>query len=566
MFDDARTLPDGAALEADLCIIGAGAAGVTIARELAGGPLRVLVLESGGRKPHGDTQRLCEGEVTGIPYVPLSVSRLRAFGGTTHHWGAVCRPFESWDFERADHIPHSGWPIGRSDLDGFYERAGDVCQLRGFDQLTQSERPRDFPNALTSVVEPHLVERIPGARRRFAKNYGREIERAENVVVLLHANVQELEADEHGRTVVAVRGTTLEHNRFRVSARAFVLAAGGIENARLLLLSRSRRPAGLGNGHGLVGRFFLEHPRFVGGVVVPMDDTLSPRAFEWKRIRGATIQTYLRLTPEVRRREGIGEALLRIEPVYVTSLTRLRTAPAVGSVRTLAKSAARGRLPANPIRHLRNVARDLTTWQRAVLPGAPVPIPRPSVVQMALRSERAAFAAHLPELTGDVATFAYWKAGGALPIDHLAVTVILVPAPNPDSRVTLAEKLDPLGQPQARLDWRLGALDRHTARRTLESFASELGRQGAGRLKILLDAGGDDWPDDLHGGYHHMGTTRMSDSPRTGVVDGTCRVHGIGNLFVTGSSTFTTAGSGTPTLALVALALRVTDELKRVLQ
>ena len=117
----------------------------------------------------------------------------------------------------------------------------------------------------------------------------------------------------------------------------------------------------------------------------------------------------------------------------------------------------------------------------------------------------------------------------------------------------------------SRLAGSLSADDLHGARRTLELFANEMGRTGVGRVKLLLRPDDSAWPEDLHGGFHHMGTTRMSDDPRHGVVDASCRVHGLSNLYVAGSSTFANAGSGTPTLALVALSLRLTEHLTRTL-
>ncbi|HEX6630788.1 MAG TPA: GMC oxidoreductase [Gemmatimonadaceae bacterium] len=559
MFVDARSLPDGTRLETDLCIVGAGAAGITLAREFVGGPLRVLLLESGGMTLDADTQRLAEGEVTGLPYFPLIGARLRAFGGTTNHWGAVCRPFEEWDFDGDEGIAASTWPIRLADLRPYYPRAGEVCGLAGFDDLARPASAA-LPGGLDGAFEPHLVERIPTARRRFAVNYRDEIARARNVTVCLHANVLEIEADEAARQATSVQVATLSHNRFTVAARAFVLAAGGIENARLLLLSRSRRPAGLGNDHDLVGRYFLEHPRFVAGIVLPDNRALPARLFEWRRVRRAVMQTYLRLTPAVRRREGIGQVLVRLEPVYSYG-SDIQHAPAVLSLRSLVRSP----VPDDDVaRDLATVFQDLTTWQRATIPGAPVPVPRPEVVRQALRSSRTV-KAHLPELAGAIPTFAYWKLGGSRPVERMRVTTIVIPVPNADSRVLLGTERDALDQPRARLDWRLGARDHRSARRTMEILAAELGRAGAGRLKLLLDRDEQAWPEDLHGGYHHMGTTRMSDDPRTGVVDRRCRVHGVTNLFVAGSSTFPTAGSGTPTLALVALALRLADDLHHTL-
>ena len=98
----------------------------------------------------------------------------------------------------------------------------------------------------------------------------------------------------------------------------------------------------------------------------------------------------------------------------------------------------------------------------------------------------------------------------------------------------------------------------------MEIVGAEFGRAGLGRVQILFEEEGSDWPADLAGGFHHMGTTRMSDDPKQGVVDRDCRVHGMSNLYVAGSSVFTTGGSSNPTMFIVALALRLADHLWEV--
>ena len=142
------------------------------------------------------------------------------------------------------------------------------------------------------------------------------------------------------------------------------------------------------------------------------------------------------------------------------------------------------------------------------------------------------------------------------------MTTRIEQAPNPDSRVVLVRERDELGMQRVALDWRLSDVDRRNVRRTLELLGAEIGAAGIGRLQILHSADETSWPEDLDGGQHHMGTTRMSDDPKQGVVDSDCRVHGMSNLFVAGSSVFPTPGGATPTLLLVALALRLADHLK----
>ena len=166
-----------------------------------------------------------------------------------------------------------------------------------------------------------------------------------------------------------------------------------------------------------------------------------------------------------------------------------------------------------------------------------------------------------PLLLGDIATFGYRDVLGGLPSKGADLVTRLDPLPDPESRVTLGSERDPLGMRRSELHWALSPLDKWSAIRTLEILGEELGQAGVGRVRVGLDED-DDWPADLAGGWHHMGTTRMSTDPRQGVVDPDCRVHGMEDLYIAGSSVFPTAGSGTPTMTIVALALRLADHLK----
>ena len=137
--------------------------------------------------------------------------------------------------------------------------------------------------------------------------------------------------------------------------------------------------------------------------------------------------------------------------------------------------------------------------------------------------------------------------------------------PNPQSRVTLAHERDALGNPQARLKWQLSAMDSDTIRRSMKLIGRELGKHHLGRAQIVIDED-DPWPLRTSGAHHHMGATRMHPDRRKGVVDADCRVHGVSNLFIAGSSVFPTVGFANPTFTIVALALRLADHLKGLMK
>ena len=564
MLADARSVPADTALETDICIIGAGAAGIALALRLKDSAVRVVLLESGGEELEADTQALYKGPVTGLPYFPLDAARLRFYGGSTNHWGGVCRPFDDVDFEPRPWIPGSGWPIRRADVAPYYDRAQEICRVAtgDWDLETWVERDRFTPFPFDEErIATRVAQIVAKTRRSFADAHGAEIEEMANVTVLLGANVTALEVDDAGTSIEQVAVSTLDGHHFSVTAKTFVLAAGGIENPRLLLASNTRLPEGIGNQNDLVGRYFLEHPRFDAGVLLPFDGRGGSSLFYNDHdVDGKRIECYLALTRELQRKEELGEVQIRIEPVYAGSFERALESDEADSFRELT-SAIADRDIGDVGENLRTVASDMMTWQNFVVAGAPVPVPYPEVVGEVLDASAGELQARLPDFLGDTAAVAYRAMAPAALVESVRLVSRIEPIPNPDSRVKLTSERDALGMPQAELDWRLTRFDRRSARRTLEILAAEVGRAGIGRVKVIVQDDDSPWPDDLAGGWHLIGTTRMSDDPKQGVVDRDLRVHGIENLYVTGSSVFPTSGSGTPTLTLVALTLRLGDHL-----
>jgi choline dehydrogenase-like flavoprotein len=562
VFAEARRVPDDTAIQAEVCVIGAGAAGITLAKHFSRRRARVVVLESGGLELEGDTQQLYDGENAGLPYFSLLSSRLRYFGGTTGHWGGTCRPMEPADFEPREGVPRSGWPIRRADLDPYYATAAELVGVGDmqWDTASWARRSRFAPFDLGDRVQTRVGRLVRAKDRRWGSLYRDDVRRAPNVTTYLHANVTEIETDEGGRRVTRVHASTLGGNRFAVHAKWFVLATGGIENTRLLLLSDGRHRGGLGNEHDMVGRCFLEHPRFRGGVLVPAGSGLESRFYTTHGAGGDDIEGYLAVAERRRREEGLVDVQIGMRPVYEGGFQGVKDAPDVRSLKALKDESSGGDLAED----VRNVAGDLTTWHTFTIPGAPLPVPYPEVAGRLLGSpdDRKAL---VPRALGDIAAFAYTKLVGSAPVARLDVITRIAAAPNPDSRVTLVRERDSLGLRRAKLTWRLSPVDRHSVVRSLEVVGAAVGAAGLGRLRLLVGEDDRSWPDDLEGGYHHMGTTRMSADPRDGVVDRNCRVHGIANLYVAGSSVFPTPGSGTPTMTLVALALRLGRHLDREL-
>ena len=495
---DARSLEGGGRLETDVCIIGAGPAGLTLGRQLAGSRASVVVLESGGTESDDDLQRLNEGATFGSPYAGLRATRHRQVAGAAHLWntridgaaGAKYVPLDAIDFEERDGLPHGGWPFARDELEPFYQRAHAVCGLRACDyeaaHWVSSGRP-----CLPTGAGGELTSRVYqlGRADRFTVTHRDELRAAENVRLLHHATCCALHADgTHRVTTAAVRTST--QGTLYVAARFFVLAAGAVENARLLLAS------GWG---GWVGRCFMEHPRDYALTLTPRSpDVFHEIGFcDLHRSRDdAWIIGRLALTESVLRAHGFPNA-------SVTLLPRTRRRPLRDAL-----DGALGRVGIPAFR-------------------------RPTTTGYGWSA------------TDDVVERC----------DALQVLMNLEQRPHPDNRVALSSARDPFGVPRAELHWRWRGEEQAELNRLRAFVADRLHATGLGSVHVASGM----LPDP--NAHHHAGTTRISPDARAGVVDADCRVHGTDNLYVAGSSVFPTAGFANPTLTIVALAVRLGDHL-----
>ncbi len=522
MIVDARSVPHGASIETEVCIVGAGAAGITLAREFMDAPFRVILLESGGMEFDWETQQLYDGRILDRSFPNLTTSRLRFFGGTTNHWGGWCLPLDPIDFEAREDFPYHGWPFAKSALDPFYQRAQQICQLGPYDYrpaswgIAASKVPPPFagPDFESKILQPSGVH--------FGPVYANELRRAPRVTVYLYANAYRFDANESGSEIKELTVKTLTGNQFTVRSRLYVLATGGIENARLLLASGKEGSNGLGNAHDLVGRFFMTHLTYSGGVIVPSDPYIN---FDFRIGGQHTIS-------------GGEHSYISFIGVTASSLRRLQL-PNVFIFWTY---------------RLSPVADSLKALKRVVGGEGPG------------GSRLADLSAVISNLDG-IASFAVRKAlfGEGVPVEALDVWYASEQQPNPQSRVMLGTERDALGMPEVVVDWRLTEADQSKAAEIFRLLGSEIGRTGFGRLRAPF---GEHYPspEDIHANEHFMGTTRMHRDPTAGVVDQNCRVHSVANLYVAGSSVFPTGGANNPTLTIVALALRLADHIRQTMK
>lgn len=525
LLDVRRCVPEGP-VQTDLCIAGAGAAGIALAREFLGARCRVTLLESGGLRYSSRLQHLYAGEHVGQPSYALAYSRFRMFGGSTTRWAAQCRPLDAIDFQVRPGFDRSGWPFDQQHIQVWEPRAMAVCGL-GVEDVQRTWMADAGALPIADDELDAILFRF-GYPRDFGQAYRREFERSSNVDVLLNANVVAIDPAPDLRSIQAMRVKTLDGRLFEVRGKVYVLACGGIENARLLLASNQVAPAGIGNDYDLVGRFFMDHPYLMTGHYVPASPTYAagPHVIRSFKNAGLDQKSHVgfALSERVRRDEEL-------------------TGCSAYFIRRLASETA----PEHFSRGGKSRQRLAELLEHRALPGAEV-------------------GSHLWRMTRgsrDVGlTLARRMLEVVRPRYVLAFRTVLETTPRPDSRVTLTPTRDRLGVPRARVDWRISEGDRRGLDRLRRTVARAIESRGLGVLIEAEDVDENGWPMSMEGGKHHMGTTRMHVEPKRGVVDADCRVHGIANLYVAGSSVFPTSGYANPTLTIVALALRLGDHLK----
>jgi len=520
---DGRSVPEDLIVECGICIVGAGAAGISLGRALAEKHHDLIILESGGLTLDAPTQDLYRGEIAGADY-PLQASRLRYFGGTTNHWTGWCRRLDPIDFRPKPWASVEGWPFGETELNPYYAQAERLCQLGGHDydpnETASAGIPMPFPDP--KWLKTTLFRLSPPTR--FGQQYGQELLESEAARIFLHTNALEILADTQTHHVRGIRAGALSGNRFVVKAKHYVLACGGIENARILLTSRGAGSHGLGNERDLVGRYFCEHPHLVSGIFLPSDPELDMRLYTQFSANGQAFNGALVPAEDTIRAERMLNSSVTFSPVgrRDQDIVEAENSQGFESLRAVARALRQKEWPDRLASHIWNMLRDLDDVAIATYGRSKSAAAEGQMYKIFLRSE-------------------------SMPV--------------PESRVRLSREVDACGVPRVELDWKLADVDVYTLRRMQELVAHEVGRAGLGRVFLPPDGPTRVWPEAISGGNHHMGTTRMAADPYQGVVDSDCRLHGCDNLWIAGSSVFPSVGYANPTLTIVALALRIADSI-----
>ena len=543
---DGRTIDRNETLQADICIIGAGTAGMTLAHTFINNGCDVLLLESGGLKPDKQSQLLSYGENVGHPYFPLDTARPRGLGGSTNRWllamgdnqfGARMRPLDSIDFEKREEIPYSGWPFSKTTLDPYYNRAEEFCKItpHGFQLEDWIDIEKTPPLPLNSKIVDTVIFKF-GSRNPFLNEYAEDIRKAKNIKLLTHSTVLDIKANENVKNIEKVTAACLNGKKFQISAKIYVLACGGIETPRLMLLSNKQQSAGLGNQHDLVGRFFMEHLHFHSGLFIPADPYMFHKTTFYNMVHkanGVNVLGKLALADHVLRQEKLMHYVVQLKPLIAAHSSILEfvfpaiESQGVESLRLFRNSFMHGKIPAETGKHLKNILANgnevlLTIYRN---------LKKKTLRSLSRKKIRVYTLHHMSEQ-----------------------------APNPESRVALGQEKDFFCQNRVSLNWHVSPIDIHSAIRSQEILAKEFKKSGVGQFFLTMKS--ELLPHPVYGGWHHMGTTRMNDNPKQGVVDSNGRVHGLSNLYITGPSVFPTGGYANPCLTLVALTLRLSDYLK----
>jgi choline dehydrogenase-like flavoprotein len=545
MIDDASEL-GSQSIDADICIVGAGAAGITLALQLAGSAISVLLVESGGMKADEAVQRLYEGAVVDEKlHSEPHRYRQRRFGGSTTIWGGRCVPFDAIDFEARDYVPLSGWPIDADTLLPFYPLANRLCEAGDFQYNAADAFSRPLKPLIDGFSSEHFttdtLERF-SCPTDFGARYSHRLRAATNIRVLLNANLTQLHFHPSGAAVSSVSLRTLGAKQITVRTSQVVLAAGGLEIPRLLLANRDKWPNGIGNEHDVVGRYYMCH---IAGTIGTLKLKAPDRV--WHGYDVADDGTYCRrrlaLAPETQRQERIGNFVGRLHHPRITDPEH-RTA--VLSALQLAK----GLIPYEYGKRLHGGERpSMRTWMRHAgnvlrAPGQVIAFGH-HMLRDRLLAERK-FPSIIVRSTAG----------------HYSLDFHAEQEPRAASRVSLTGQRDELGTQRLLVDWRYSAADVATVRRAVQLLAADIETCGIGVFEYDPDS--IELEMSRYGAYggHHIGTARMGSNPRSSVVDANCRVHGVENLFIAGSAVFPTSSQANPTLTIVALAVRLAAHLK----
>jgi choline dehydrogenase-like flavoprotein len=537
MIVDGTALESGIEKEHDLCVVGSGIAAMTLVHELGQYFRDICMIESGAWKPDNETQLLYSLKNVGYPIRQHYQSRVRYFGGSCNIWAGRAMIYNETDLRPRSWLDEAAWPIDFSELEDYYAAASRILKLPSYDKLdpqTWRAELSEFEAGLfdSPSFKPN-VSVFAKAPARFgyqSKSY-KAVRDSRAITVYINSNVVNLSLNESHSRVVRVDVACLNGVRFAVKANVIVLACGGLENTRILMASNSQIAGGIGSAYGQLGRYYMDHPRAVYGRI-KLTRKVKLDHFLGMPVSGGKIQLGIGLSEQVQADEGLLDNYLSLEPSYSIGSVELYAAFVKLMKRLLRKGYSGERFD----------------FRNPEIAGVPEMI----------------YLLTPKELLPHFLYYTYYKCSHFAKsilanLTHVSLVHYSEQEPIYASRVYLDDERDKLGMPKLVLDWRVSDRSLHSSLRLLRLVDEHFRRHDTGFFEGNLDAV-EALP--YTDASHHLGTTRMSTDPKRGVVDVNCRVHGVDNLYVTGSSVFPTAGHANPTLTIAAMSLRLAAHLK----
>ena len=499
---------------ADYVVIGGGAAGVALALELSKSSAKIVLVEGGELEFSEISQDIYKGTCDLRQLPPgLAGSRLRFLGGSTNCWAGGCAELDELDFDQRDWVANSGWPINKSDLHGYYERAARFLSI----DLKSVESPEGV-NGILGLEGFDLRSLSYTNKVRFNSEFSGAIKKQKNLSVFINANLTHIKRESSG----IVNSITIESYggvKSLIKSRVFVLACGGIENARILLNSGLKSGVAIGNGNGLVGKYFCEHPIAPCATFVPANMTESKFDYDTDIFHsklGAITIPFYKLPDKLQRQYKTLNGAIQFQS-----------------------------------QELELTAAEISAWSAFQYYKGFSEV-RPSIHDV------------LNIATNPLSVLDAYMSRKGISGGRIAMRFQIEQEPRAENCVTLSDKKDRFGQQRVNLHYDFGDIERRTID-VLTSYAAyslQNLRLGTLRLDKQLYDDPVHLPIDLRGGQHHCGTTRMGSSSNVGVVDTNLRVFDCQNLYIVGSSVFPTNGWANPTFTIIALAIRLADHLR----
>jgi choline dehydrogenase-like flavoprotein len=522
----------------DICIVGAGAAGISLCIALARKGHQVTLVDGGGFDESDANEDAYRGHAS-APHPDTTEYRRQRLGGTTHLWGGRCVPFDKHDFEKRSHVPLSGWPIAKDQLVSYLESAQEICDAGVYDYSVASLTDSSPMFTALPKLAPDLEECIErySLPTDFANKYREELENSDNICVLLKARCTELHLDDASDTVTSISLSNGD-DVFELKASRFILCGGGVETTRLLLLAQ-RNNQNLQKLEAL-GKYYACHYDLIFG---ELKFTHEKPKFNFQKTKdGIYARRKLQFSSDFQNRHGLLNTTFRLHfPAYSDASHR----SGVLSLIYLAKSILPGEHQAildhgkqhhtsSTAAHILNVFRDCFSIVRFSFDWL-------FKIKLAKR-----------KLPYTLET----NSRGTYPLELNSEQI-----PHPDNSISLNQDLDDFGMPRVTINWKMRDEDIRSGLTNFEKLKNTLA--SCDNCELLYDESQlqSAMQQALPIGGHHLGTTRMGESTDTSVVDKNCQVHGVGNLFVASSSIFTSSGHANPTLLIVAFALRLADHL-----